>query len=108
MSGRNPFASILFQISALLSQKVSSKDEFFKQIALMDTEYKEKYAIFFWMKETNILNAKLEEMSMDEIIEQFVMPLLQRIGQSRYRADVLTNLGWKVGKETGIGEYDIE
>lgn len=108
MSGRNPYGGILFQISALLSQQVSNKDGFFKEIALMDLDSKEKYAIFYWMNETDILNANLDEMSIDEIIEKFVMPLLQRLGQSKYKADVLTNLGWKVGQETGIGVYDLD
>ncbi len=97
---RNPYGSILFEISSLLSQQVSSKDKFFQEIALMDTQTKKAYALLYGIKETKLLDLDIDNMSDIEIIEEIIMPLLQRLGQAIFKSDVLTNLGFKVGRTT--------
>lgn len=107
MSGRNPFASMLYRLSALLSQRVSKADGFFKEIALMDRKEREVYAVLYFLEESDFLNKDISNMSIEAILNEIVMPLMQRLGQARFKADVLTHLGYKVGQDYDLVEMDM-
>ncbi len=96
---RNPYGSQLYIQSALLSQKVSELEPFFKEIACMNAEEKEIFSILFTVNEKGILNKPIDKMSFEELIKEIAIPIIQRMGQAKWKADVLTNLGMKVGKE---------
>lgn len=104
---RNPYGSYLYQQSALLSQRVSEADPFFKEIALMDVNYRRRYAIIKAILDNEILEMDLSSMTANELMEKVMLPILQRVGQAGFKADPLTHLGMKVGKPTDSMEYEI-
>jgi hypothetical protein len=94
---RNPLGSALYRESALLSQKVSEADPFFQEIALMGVDDRVKYAILKTIINEGLLELDIPSMSLDDMIEKIMIPLIQRVGQARFKADPLTHLGMKVG-----------
>lgn len=108
MGYRNPYGNALNITASLLSQRVSQKDDFFKEIALMDISERKKYAILYAIIENDLLEIDLESLSTEEIIEKVLMPILQRVGQAKYKADPLTNLGFKVGSPSRSQDYETE
>ncbi len=96
---RNPYSSELFIRSALLSQKLGDNEPFFKEIACMNAEEKEIFSILYTIKKEGILNKPIHKMSLEELIEQVAIPIVQRLGQAKWKADVLTNLGMRVGSD---------
>lgn len=98
MGYRNPYGSQLYQQATLLSQKVSEEDAFFKHIALMGIEERRKYALLYVITENKLLELDLSSMSEIELIEKIIMPMLQRLGQAKFKADPLTHLGMKLGR----------
>ena len=99
MGYRNPYASELYEKTSLLSQKVSGQDEFFREIALMDISDRIPYSILYCIiKEIKLFELPLDKMNENDIIEKIILPLLQRIGQAKFKSDVLTQLGFKVGR----------
>ena len=94
---RNPFSSDLYRLSSLLSQQVSNKFPIFKEIALMNVDERVSFAVLYVITKEKILEKDLENMTIEEMIEKILMPLLQDIGYAKFRADVLTHLGWKIG-----------
>lgn len=105
---RNPYGSDLYKQATLLSQKVSELDPFFKEIALMDIDNRVKYAFLFAIMENNILDLNLLDLNIEEIIDKVLKPIIQRVGQAKFRADPLTHLGFKVGKTSTTLDYDKE
>lgn len=105
MSYKNPLRNRLLIEASLLSQRVSQDDPFFKEIALMDISERKKYAILYAIKENNLLEIDLESLTTEELIEKVLMPVLQRVGQAKYKADPLTNLGFKVGAPSKSQNY---
>ena len=106
MGYRNPLKNRLLIEASLLSQRVSQEDPFFKDIALMEIAERKKYAILYAIMENNLLEIDLELLSVEEIIEKVIMPILQRVGQAKYKADPLTNLGFKVGAPSRSQDYE--
>ena len=102
---RNPYGGRLYIESSLLSQKVSELDPFFQQIALMGVEDRVKYAILKTILDEGILDMDLSKMSAEEIIDKVMIPIIQRVGQAKFKADPLTHLGMKVGKPKDSMEY---
>ncbi len=94
--------------ASLLSQRVAQADPFFKEIALMDISERKKYAILYAIMENDLLNVDFESLTTEEIIEKVLMPILQRVGQAKYKADPLTNLGFKVGAPSKSQNYEDE
>ena len=108
MTYRNPYGNALNITASLLSQRVSQEDNFFKEIALMDITERKKYAILYAIMENNLLDIDLESLTTEEIIKKVLMPILQRVGQAKYKADPLTNLGFKVGTPSRSQDYEDE
>ena len=108
MSYKNPLRNQLLIQASLLSQRVSQDDNFFKEIALMDITERKKYAMLYAIMENDLLEIDLESLSTKEIIEKVLMPILQRVGQAKYKADPLTNLGFKVGAPSRSQLYETE
>lgn len=106
MSYRNPYGSQLYLQATLLSQKVSEEDEFFKHIALMGIEERKKYAMMYVITKQNLLDIDLSSMTEKELIEKIIMPMIQRIGQAKFKADPLTHLGMKLGKPSDTQRYE--
>jgi hypothetical protein len=104
---RNPLAGRLYIESALLSQRVSQLDPFFQEIALMVPEDRVKYAILWTIAEEKLLEKDIKNMTVEDLITEIALPLIQRTGQAKFKADVLTNLGMKVGKPSTSQEYDL-
>jgi hypothetical protein len=102
---RNPLAGRLYIESALLSQRVAELDPFFKEIALMVPEERIKFAILTTIIEKKLLTRDLSKMEIGDLIEEVILPIIQRVGQARFKADVLTNLGMKVGKPSSQQDY---
>ena len=108
MSYKNPLRNQLLIQASLLSQRVSQDDPFFKDIALMDITERKKYAMLYAIMENDLLEIDLESLTTKEIIEKVLMPILQRVGQAKYKADPLTNLGFKVGAPSRSQIYETE
>jgi len=106
MGYRNKFSSDLYRVSSLLSQKVSKKDPFFQKIALMGIEERIKYATLFVILEKDLLNKDLDTLTDKELLEDVIMPIIQRIGQAKFRADPLTHLGMKIGETSTRANWD--
>ena len=108
MGYRNPMGGELYRQASLLSQKVSEKDPFFQKIALMGLDERTRYAILYTIIENDLLNKDMNAMSDKELLEDIIMPIIQRIGQAKYKTDVLTQLGMKVGKASSRTDWDKE
>jgi len=108
MAYKNPLRNQLLIQASLLSQRVSQDDNFFKEIALMEISERKKYAMLYAIMENDLLDIDLESLSTEEIIEKVLMPILQRVGQAKYKADPLTNLGFKVGAPSRSQLYETE
>jgi len=106
MGYRNPYKSDLYRTASLLSQKVSDKDSFFQEIALMGIEERIKYATLFVIIEKDLLNKDLDTLTDKELLEDIIMPIIQRIGQAKFRADPLTHLGMKIGRSSARQDWD--
>lgn len=106
MGYRNPYGSQLYQQATLLSQKVAEEDEFFKHIALMGIEERRKYAMLYVITTEGLLEMDLSSMNETELIEKIIMPMLQRIGQAKFKADPLTHLGMKLGRPSESQRYE--
>lgn len=107
MSDRNIFGDVLYRISALLSQRVSESDKFFKETALMEIKLRKAYAMLYAIEETKLLEIDISELSDKELLEQIVKPIVKRLAQASFRSDVLTQLGMKVGLSGASVDYDI-
>lgn len=104
---RNPYSGELYKFTRLLAQQVSENDPFFKEIALMDVDNRTLYSILHVLfKEIKIFELDISKMSENEIIEKVIMPFVQRLGQSRFRADPLTHLGMKLGTSTKRRDWE--
>ena len=108
MGYRNPLKNQLMIQASLLSQRVAQADEFFKEIALMEISERKKFAILYAIMENDLLNVDLESLTTEEILQKVFMPILQRVGQAKYKADPLTNLGFKVGAPSRSQDYEEE
>lgn len=73
----------------------------------MVPEERVRYAVLWVIQEKGLLDMDLSKMSINEIIKEIALPLIQRMGQAKFKADVLTNLGMKVGKPSTSQEYDL-
>lgn len=98
----------LYRQASLLSQKVSDKDKFFSEIALMGLDERLRYAILYVIIEKDLLNKDMDLMTDKELLEDIIMPILQRTGQAKFKTDVLTQLGMKIGKASARTEWDDE
>jgi hypothetical protein len=98
MGYRNPLSSELYRTASLLSQKVSAKDKFFQEIALMGLDERLRYSIMYVIMEQDLLNKDLDKLTDKELLEDIIMPIIQRMGQAKFKTDVLTQLGMKIGK----------
>ena len=105
---KNPFRNELYLMSSLLSQRVSGADKFFKEIALMGIDERVSYALLYAIDEIKFFELDLDNMNEDEFIKKVILPIIQRIGQARFKADTLTHLGWKVGERTKQRDYAKE
>ena len=108
MGYRNPMGGELYRQASLLSQKVSDKDPFFQEIALMGLNERLKYAIIYVIIEQDLLNKDMDLMTDKELLEDIILPILQRTGQAKFKTDVLTQLGMKVGKASSRTDWDEE
>jgi len=108
MGYRNPYGSELYRTAQLLSQRVSEKDKFFQDIALMGVDDRTAYAILYAIIETKILDKDIMDMNFKQLIEEIVMPIIQRVGQAKFKADPLTHLGMKLGNPSESQDYGRE
>lgn len=98
MSSGNRYGNEFYKMTQLLSQRVSAQDPFFKEIALMDIESRKKLALLYvLLNDIKIFEMNIGALNEVEMLEKIIYPIIQRYGQAQFRADPLTNLGFKLG-----------
>jgi len=94
---------ILFAEIKLLSKQVSTREPFFQKIACLGEEeammiaYCEIYKLFF-----------PEDKEFIKFLDEKVIPALKKIGMVRWKRDVLTEMGLKLGMEREYGTMPKE
>jgi hypothetical protein len=73
----------------------------------MGVEDRVRYALLKTIHDKGILDMDLGNMSISDLIEKIALPILQRTGQARFKADPLTHLGMKVGKPSESIQHEI-
>ncbi len=73
----------------------------------MGIEDRVRYALLKTIRDKKILEMNLDDMSVENLIDKVILPLLQRKGQAKFKADPLTHLGMKVGEPTQSTDYEL-
>lgn len=66
-----------------------------------------RFAVLWVIENHKLLDKDISKMDVYDIIREILLPLLQRQGQARFKADPLTHLGWKTGKPSDNIEHEL-
>lgn len=100
-----PFNRDQFEVTQYLGTKVGKQNPFMREIACMDSEWRE---IRSYLEMIEIIDKyELELPERDKKDFKMLKEMCTIIGQAKFKMDVVTHLAMKLGKPSKVEDFDL-
>lgn len=100
-----PFNRDQFEVTQYLGTKVGKANPFMRDISCMDNEWREIRAYLEVVEVIDKYEPELTEQDKKDL--KLLKEICEKIGQAKFKMDVVTHLAMKLGKPSKIEDFNL-